>query len=225
MPPPMASHELEVQENAIDIAFNHNGSLMAVLHLKGIALFELNLTESNSSPPSLTAKVAFEKIESTDDIFQQITFTNKNHLLVLQPIGSTEPVKRYGINEETGRMEQVPSGITTNAIIRTMSSFCEDEESHPFAETSAGEIHSLAFGEHSLGACNFSSYFPWVEMIKFKEEFLAFGMSSNGHLYANNRLLVKNCTSFLVTPAHLIFTTTTHLIKFVHITSVTGKSR
>ncbi|CAG8976503.1 hypothetical protein HYALB_00006000 [Hymenoscyphus albidus] len=220
VPPPMAAHDLEVQENAIDIAFNHDGSLMAVLHLKGIALFEMNLNSSSSSPPSLTGKVTFEKIESTDDVFQQITFTNKNYLLVLQPIGSTEPVKRYGINEDTGPMEQVPSGITTNAIIRTMSSFCEDETSHPFAQTSAGEIHSLAFGDHSLGACNFSAYLPWVEMIKFKDEFISFGMSSNGHLYANNRLLVKNCTSFLVTPAHLIFTTTTHLIKFVHITSV-----
>lgn len=39
-------------------------------------------------------------------------------------------------------------------------------------------------------------------------------------LYANGRLLAKNCTSFKVTPAHLVFTTTQHLLKFVHLASV-----
>lgn len=47
-------------------------------------------------------------------------------------------------------------------------------------------------------------------------------MSRTGSLYANKRLLAKNCTSFDITPAHIIFTTTQHLIKFVHITSVEG---
>ena len=219
----MALHELEIQSNAIDIAFSVDGSLIAVLHLDGIALYEWNAAEPVSSPPSLTGRVTFEKTEKLDDMYQQITFIGKDGLLVLQPIAaSDEPVKRYGFNDETGRMEKVPSGINTNSIIRTMSSFCHDGLSHPFVQTGSGELHSLAFGDHNLGECNFPTYLPWVEIIPHGDEFLAFGMSSNGHLYANNRLLVKNCTSFLVTPAHLIFTTTTHLIKFVHITNAAG---
>ena len=51
----------------------------------------------------------------------------------------------------------------------------------------------------------------------------AFRISDNGSLYADQRLLSKNCTSFLVTPAHLIFTTGQHLLKFVHMASVEGK--
>jgi elongator complex protein 1 len=223
VPPPMALHEVEAYSNAIDVAFNADGSLLAVLHLNGIAVYEWNASQSDSTP-SLTSRVTFEKTERADDMYQQITFINSNSLLVLQPIAaSDEPVKRYGFNDDTGRMEKVPSGINTNSIIRTMSSFCQDRSSHPFVQAGSGELHSLAFGDHSLGDCNFPAYLPWVEIIPHKETFLAFGMSSNGHLYANQRLLVKNCTSFLVTPAHLIFTTTAHLIKFVHITDATGK--
>lgn len=48
-------------------------------------------------------------------------------------------------------------------------------------------------------------------------------MSRTGALYANKRLLAKNCSSFMLTPAHVVFTTTQHLIKFVHITSVESK--
>jgi elongator complex protein 1 len=223
VPPPMALHELKVYSNAIDVAFSADCSLLAVLHLDGIALYEWNAAESGSSTPSLTGRVTFEKTERADDMYQQITFISKSSLLVLQPIAaSDEPVKRYGFNDDTGRMEKVPSGINTNSIILTMSSFCQDGLSHPFVQTGSGELHSLAFGDHSLGNCNFPAYLPWVEIMPHKDGFLAFGMSSNGHLYANNRLLIKNCTSFLVTPAHLIFTTTTHLIKFVHVTDAVG---
>ena len=43
-------------------------------------------------------------------------------------------------------------------------------------------------------------------------------LAENGSLFANDRRLARNCTSFLVTPGHLIFTTSQHLLKFVHLT-------
>jgi hypothetical protein len=52
---------------------------------------------------------------------------------------------------------------------------------------------------------------------------LSFGLTKSGVLFANERILVRNCTSFVVTPAHLIFTTTQHLLKFVHLTSIDGE--
>lgn len=50
-----------------------------------------------------------------------------------------------------------------------------------------------------------------------------FGLSENGILFANDRVLARNCTSFLVTTAHLIFTTGQHLLKFVHLVGVAGR--
>lgn len=47
-------------------------------------------------------------------------------------------------------------------------------------------------------------------------------MTRTGALYANKRVIAKNCTSFLVTPAHLLFTTSQHLLKFVHLNRVDG---
>jgi elongator complex protein 1 len=46
---------------------------------------------------------------------------------------------------------------------------------------------------------------------------IRFSLHENGSLFANERRLVRNCDSFLVTPAHLIFTTSQHLLKFVHL--------
>lgn len=47
-------------------------------------------------------------------------------------------------------------------------------------------------------------------------------MTRTGALYANKRVIAKNCTSFLVTPAHLLFTTSQHLLKFVHLNRADG---
>jgi elongator complex protein 1 len=71
----------------------------------------------------------------------------------------------------------------------------------------------------------FQTQLPWFEISKVDDEIVAFGLSRNGHIYANSRLLAKNCTSFIVTPSHLIFTTNNHLVKFVHLSAnVDGKS-
>ena len=48
-------------------------------------------------------------------------------------------------------------------------------------------------------------------------------MTRTGSLYENKQLLAKNCTSFLLTAAHILFTTSQHLLKFVHLNSVDGR--
>lgn len=59
---------------------------------------------------------------------------------------------------------------------------------------------------------------PWLTALKR----ILISLSRTGALYANNQLLAKNCTSFLVTQAHILFTTSQHLLKFVHLTKAEG---
>lgn len=47
-------------------------------------------------------------------------------------------------------------------------------------------------------------------------------MTGTGSLYANKQLLAKNCTSFLLTTSHVLFTTSQHLLKFVHLENIDG---
>ena len=64
---------------------------------------------------------------------------------------------------------------------------------------------------------------PSHEQDRQDDGLVIFGLADNGILFANERILARNCTSFLVTPAHLIFTTSQHLLKFTHIAKVEGK--
>lgn len=222
IPPPMALHELRVRSNAIDVAFNADASLVAVLHQKGIAIFEWKSVAASSSPPVLTGQVTFDKESSPNDINHQISFAENDEILVLQRDTSGASLKRFGFDDDTGRVEETSLKVAPSSSISVLSSFSQDKSIHPFVQGKTGDLHSLAFGEHTLSHCNFPHFLPWSEIASYGEDHIAFGMSGHGHLYANSRLLVKNCTSFLVTSAHLIFTTTTHLLKFVHITDVHG---
>lgn len=57
-------------------------------------------------------------------------------------------------------------------------------------------------------------------MVAVDGDLVAVGLNRNGHLYAGSRVLAKNCTSFLVTLDHIIFTTNNHFVKFVHLDDV-----
>jgi elongator complex protein 1 len=228
IPPPMSLHDLEIPSNVIDVAFNSDASLLAVLHQHGISIYEWKNVAASGPAPNLTGRVTFGKgqISSLEPpcapVYLQLSFTDKDEILVLQKIGSESFIKRYGFDDDTGRMEEISSNKSPSTNVSSLSSFCQDGVTHAFIQDKSGSLHSTMLGDHGLSSCNFPTFLPWVEIIPNGEDYIAFGMSPNGHLYANSRLLVKNCTSFLVTPAHLIFTTTTHLLKFVHITSVTG---
>ena len=224
VPPPMALHEFQIHSNATDVAVNADASLVAVLHRQGISVFEWKSTSASAPGPVLTGIFTFEKDSSSKDTYQQVSFSENNEVLVLQRVKSGSTIKRYGFNEDTGRLEERSSGHSPISSISTLSSFSQHGLSTPFVQGVSGDIHNLAFGGQSFAHFNVPPKLPWVEIMPHGDDYIAFGMSGNGHLYANSRLLVKNCTSFLVTPAHIIFTTTTHLLKFVHITSVQGLS-
>jgi elongator complex protein 1 len=222
IPPPAGLHELEVQSHAIDVAFNADSSLVAVLHRQGISLFEWKDVRILSASPSLTGRVTFAKTEDQPYTYQQICFAGGNELLVLRCSASGSVVDRYGFNDETGRIEISSSDEFTTSSVLTLSSSFNDCVSCPFVQVTTSDLLTFTPAHQPLSDCKFPTYLPWVD-IAYNPDPIAFGLSGNGHLYANSRLLVKNCTSFLLTPAHLILTTTNHLLKFVHITDVKGK--
>jgi elongator complex protein 1 len=223
VPPPMAMYEVNVPQNISDVAFSSRSSSVAILHQGGITIYNWDVNSTSCSPPTLTGLATFKNI-SKDTIPLQICFHEDGDILTLHQQATKPSLQRYGFSKETGRVEEKIVGAVTFSSPSMISSFDQDGLVYPFAQGASGILLSLSpdsFGQ-PLVAASFPTFLPWAEVITFADQKIAFGMSKNGHLYANSRLLVKNCTSFLVTPLHLIFTTTTHLLKFVHIASVEG---
>lgn len=224
VPPPMSLHEISVPSNAIDVTLNTDASQIAVLHQEGISVLEWKQVTASSTAPTLTGRYTFEKTELAGSIYQQICFADENKIITIRRQGQKSHIAKYYFNDETGRMEKKSLENIPTSTLAGISSFSNESSIQTFAQDLSGSLHSIAPHDQSLSQYGFPTLLPWVEATSFNGSPIAFGLSSNGHLYANSRLLVKNCTSFLLTSAHLIFTTTAHLIKFVHITEVNGRN-
>ena len=222
VPPPMALHETSVMTNAIDIAVNWDASLVAVLHQQGISIFDWKSVAASGSAPALTGNYTFEKVHHSTYTYQQISFSDNSEVWVLQQLKQSSIVKHYGFNDTSGRLEEIPFSSSPISTICTLSSFVTGGSSKAFIQGESGDLHTFGSSGQPFAQGRFPAQLPWVEIIPHGNDHIAFGMANSGYLYANSRLLVKNCTSFLVTPSHLICTTTTHLLKFVHIASVQG---
>jgi elongator complex protein 1 len=221
VPPPMALYSIDVLENVIDVAFSAENSSIAVLHLGGISLYKWNVS-AKTPPPTLAGSYAFEDKASGKRQYQQISFGEQNEIITLYVEGSTPSLLHCALNEKTTEVKDNSEGLRTSLVLM-ISSFDHDGSNHPFTQSASGDLHSLTSGDPPLINFSFPAFLPWVEVAKNGNDYICFGLSRSGHLYAGSRLLIKNCTSFLVTPAHLIFTTTTHLLKFVHITCIEGQ--
>lgn len=225
VPPPMSMFEVEAARTAIDVAFSGDNSSMAVLHHGGVDLYSWQTKNGRSILPRLVAKYSFDDAGNVERPLQ-ISFAPSGHLFVLYfrtglkackivPVDGAESVT---IKDSVTFIEEV-SFVQANSTAAT-----SEHQNGLCVQTQAGRLLCLrGHGEPAEALpAGFPSHLPWVEVSEIQGETIAFGMSRSGHLYANSRLLVKNCTSFLVTGDHLVFTTSNHLLKFAHLTGIEG---
>ncbi|KAM7208473.1 IKI3 family domain containing protein [Naviculisporaceae sp. PSN 640] len=218
VPPPYAFSELDLSSPAIDVAFSQDGSSMAVLHQVGVSFFALEAKGPRLLPPRLieTALFGLEEFQLYEESLLQIAFSGPTEVQVLQMAGGLGLITYDFAAQENKQWTRTLNSETIAAI----SSFEEGSVDGVVAQDRFGKLTRI-FGEGSISLdAKFPTFLPWSSFVTHNEQLLAFGLSRNGHLYANSRQLVKNCTSFAVTNSHLIFTTSNHLVKFVHLASV-----
>lgn len=223
IPPPMALYVFTLPQNIADVTFGKKDSSIAVLHNGGIALYHWDHESTSFSPPTLIAEITFKQDASKENMYQQICFGHKNAILVLFRSGGSEAMfQHYRFYKETRKLEETrPFEVLGADSALMLFSFEHNGSVRPFFQKMSGQLQAFSTGDELLDT-TLDEFVPWIEVTACENIPFAVGLSRNGHLYANSRLLVKNCTSFLVTPLHIIFTTTTHLLKFVHITCVEG---
>lgn len=248
IPPPLSLHELALSSNAVDVAVevirtSKPRVFIGVLHHESVSLWEWDFTNALATPfLKWCSKTSFESPSSY--LQQQVAFCGGNALaLLLNNVNGSEV---QILDLETGRtrktLQFANDGfrglVAQQANVRLETILLLKGTLVISASDLAQPANSLEVVQR-LGLSPNSS--PRVEVISLPSKStqnksdlpngdlqdlnrVMFGLSDNGVLFANERVLARNCTSFLVTPAHLIFTTGQHLLKFVHMVGVDGKA-
>ena len=246
VPPPMALVEAFVQSNIIDVCYlnvgNHGGEvvLIAVLHHDGIALFEWNPKEKVSEFLLRAKSYGYPLLDRLLDIqegfsFRQIAFVDHETVLVLASGAKGSQLIRISVKEEGKSEERIDNvsqvtelvSVSTNTlwppylwIGSQLLSYTPDmvdalkEKSTGYLSVLNGHIIDCAGSAESIALADLKDL---PHSSKAYSSHVVFSVERNGMLYANRRCITRGCTSFLVTPSHLIFTTSQHLLKFVHL--------
>lgn len=221
MPPPMAMFELLAAESVIDVAFTHDNSHMAVLHHNGVDIYEWQTKAGRSLAPKKVASASIRGDGKTEDIsLLQVAFPGPQEFYLLGSKQGSPSIYMYAL---AGQDVQLLSTQDAGLVSSILAS-ADGSPGFIYAQDRTGKLLEISDEGQTTLPARFVTNLPWVEIAKQGHgEFLAVGLSRRGHLYANTHQLAKNCTSFLVTADHLIFTTTNHLLKLVHLTGVHGK--
>lgn len=225
VPPPMAHNDLPLDSNIIDVAFSKSGARIAVLTEKNFSIFLWSLKSRPVPMPILESSYPLSDAPAMRP--RQIAFVGETEVYVLKDNGpNTDHIERTTLETRESRVvyqsvepEQISSifaGVGHHSLWFSHAS----QHGHPVNYSSIGLIE----GEKVNIA-------PWLEgppvdthwaraVSISEEERVLITMTRTGTLYANKRVLAKNCTSFLVTSAHLIYTTSQHLLKFIHLNHV-----
>lgn len=238
VPPPMAHNELTLDSNAVDVAFSKSGTRIAVLMNDHFSVFLWSLKSRPVPVPILESSypLSYEK----DSRPRQIAFINDNEVYILRSRGPNNTcIERTALETrgtkvayETADSEQVFS-IFANLGQETLWFSHSRQPGQP-----------IAYSHITMPSSDGFQITPWTESppvdtywaktvqvsddevkhhndafmcIANNPKAILISLSRTGGLYANKTLLAKNCTSFLVTSSHVIFTTSLHLLKFVHL--------
>ena len=245
VPPPMALHEIALDYNAVDVAVSgcirHDGSdamMIAVLHCEGYALYTWTLGSKAQNVPwlsstqDLSIKDRFSRMVNLQIFCSRegsvVCLSNDTNMPAIWPLEHNVSGPGY-VSERDKRIEGIVSPGSRSGppiyLIPNQNEAAEIEDRALNGLTKSDEMNLSIFrSSHSVveATCwQKEEHVPTNDLTNGVSTLAAkdvvFNLSESGTLFANERRLVRNCTSFLVTPLLLIFTTSQHLLKFVHL--------
>lgn len=212
VPPPMALEEIELSAAFVDVAFNNSGTKLAALCSdRTVAVLTC---DSKVGSKWVMQEVhdlrAADSAGTTMQAVRQISFDGNDDWIVLcesfAPSNSSLRRRRADIEYLERHVVTICSTTTSSDILY---------------ESDAGEVFKKPSVGPGVLVATLPTVCPTFDAWQASDGLCSyFGVTSNGVLHAVNDARsssIPGCTSFLVTPSHLIFTTTQHLLKFVHL--------
>jgi elongator complex protein 1 len=211
----MALYELTVESAAVDVAFGRKNESFAILHRKGVDVYDWPTKDGRSLKPQLKVKVPFGPANIPEDnVGLRICCSSEGRFKLMS---YQDDLGNLQLSVKADAEDAHLDFLNEDQLFVSTTTYEDDTSIEGYGQDRTGKIHRLMSTGSELLPVQFQTQLPWFEVAKVNDSIIAFGLSRGGHLFANSRLLAKNCTSFAVTPDHLIFTTNNHLIKYVHL--------
>lgn len=238
VPPPMSFCDVSFDFNITDCSISRDGQRIAVLTTNTVELCQWSTKTTNGGDVRFTASVQHHSVPlpSGEDESKQLRYTQvvekNNEVFILAPAqrGGEAQCQRLAWSEASSAraFEKVlVPPATDNLIVDTLfeAIACTDRiQNATTALTDSPDDAIIRIGGSHPNSALFAlpdgqSSLPNGDANGHLSPYHRVSLTPKGNLYVDETLLVRECTSYIVTSAQLIFTTAQHLLKFVHLTT------
>lgn len=233
VPPPAYYRDFDTPENVIDVAVSLSNEIYAVLNKDTLEIATVpSLRDMKKGHyPIIASRFAKLDFATELDSFRQIAFINDTIVGILLDTDSFTRVALVSV-EDVSQPHIVKIVDTFEKIVLLRSSF--DYNSLVY-ETKDGTVMQLDAEGQLEQICKFPQLVRDFRVKRVhnlvdnvvgeweadSSEIVAFGLTANGKLFANETLLASAVTSLEITDSLLLFTTAQHNLQFVHLNSTT----
>ncbi len=248
IPPPMSFCEVSFNHNIVDCAFSADGEKVAVLTTQTIEFCLWAMQQSSphngvATGPGTNRQFLTETTNQALRLpnggmprYTQVRFRGDDDIFILAPAQQGTPAQfgTYRIHKgfenaicDTIARSDLPQSLITDIRQSTIWSLDQNETK---LIRSAPHDATKAATKSFVGAISDSVIFQTepehTDALNGYHEnnYHRVSLSPKGTLQADDQILARDCSSFVVTNAHVIFTTTQHLLKFVHLTEPAAMS-
>lgn len=219
VPPPISFREVDIESgNITDIAVSESNERFAILSSTNeITLVSMDLTSATKQPKVVGKIEDSSFIESIEDDFsKQIAFSKNNTLAIVIDSSFGSRIVLFDVTDLSSPqildVHQIESKVV---MIKSQANF----EGIAF-ETIDGRVFQLTSEGSPVEVARFPQLCREFELtINNDGEFVAFGVSVNGKLYANDKQVANAVTSLKITESHILFTTAQSQLCFIHLNS------
>lgn len=235
VPPPMSFCEIEACENIVDCAVSRSSRYVAILTSTMVEVYKwhelvsatANGTESKygtgrlGSSHTLEFQHPLKNNADTDDLrYTQVKLRGEHDILIVAPSQrGVFPPSAFLRWRQKGSPPMISDHLDPRPRCQTATVDIAHESLWAQADGKTVATVGKLVG-HQLPGDE-----PSTEIVRLGSggSVCKISMSRRGELYANTRFLARGCTSFLVTDQHLIFTTSSHFLKVVHLRTEVGQ--
>lgn len=212
-PPPMAFRSFQVEGTPVHVAVSQTSSKFAILLSDRVVIAEWDLSTKPIKAPLVNMELSLPEVTALDFVPKQISFVGDDVVAVVGDM-MTESVIAI-IDLKTSSM------ITSHTVSPDVFILKAQADYNALVyETINGDVYVLK-GDYALPQllytlpqrCDSIEVSPATE----DSDAVVFGLSGNGKLFANGRLLSPSVTSLMITQSHALFTTAQHYVKFCHL--------
>lgn len=237
VPPPGAFCEVKFDHSILDCATTQDGLQVVALTTTTLELCHWKTRGNSKGGLRFTSMIEQRSVPlpTVETLQAKRRYTQillkADEVFLLAPMQSSTKAScwRFCLNHkaETASWEE----ITTPAASDTI--FLDTFQEEIFANDPVENATLMLTGSEGLPSSSLSGCQPNSSIFALRDShshhvngeanghitrYHKVSLTPKGSLYVDDKLLVREVTSYILTSAHLVFTTSSHLLKFVHLT-------